>query len=56
MTKKPETKTPEAKPTEVEKKPKVRASKPSSNPFTQQNPGRPGRSASGGTPGSRRGK
>ena len=34
---------------------KVRTSKPSSNPFTQQHPGRPGRSANGGTPGSKRG-
>ena len=50
---------PEVKPT-VEPKPapelkKVRPAKPSSNPFTQQHPGRPGRSANGGTPGSKRG-
>ena len=51
-----ETKVAVAKPPEAEKTPKVHTSKPSSNPFTQANPGRPGRSANGGTPGSRRGK
>ncbi len=56
MTKKPEPKPTKAKPAEGEKKPKVRASKPSINPFTQQNPGSPARSAAGGTPGSRRGR
>ena len=58
MTKKPEVKkaktakTVEPKP---DPKPKVHTSKPSSNPFTQAHPGRPGRSANGGTPGSKRG-
>lgn len=56
MTKKAEAKKPaETKAAEVAKKPKVHVTKPSSNPFTAQNPGRVGRSANGGTPGSRRG-
>ncbi|MDP1828056.1 MAG: hypothetical protein Q8L48_32575 [Archangium sp.] len=61
MTKKAEAKKPaETKVAEVAKaegakKPKVHVTKPSSNPFTAQNPGRVGRSANGGTPGSRRG-
>ena len=56
MTKKPdapEVKKPvETKPAEVEKKDKPRSSKPGINPFTQANPGKPGRSAKD----SRRGK
>lgn len=51
-----EAKPAETKPVETEKAPKVHTSKPSSNPFTQAHPGRPGRSANGGQPGSRRGK
>lgn len=56
MTKKPEKKPAQSKPVDAAKKPKAHATKPSSNPFTQQNPGRPGRSAAGGTPGARRGR
>ena len=56
MTKKPdapEVKKPvETKPAEAEKKDKPRSSKPGINPFTQANPGKPGRSAKD----SRRGK
>lgn len=36
--------------------PRVHATKPSSNPFTQARPGSPNRSANNGQPGSRRGR
>ncbi|MDP3152155.1 MAG: hypothetical protein Q8N23_05760 [Archangium sp.] len=40
----------------AEPKPKVRTARPSSNPFTEQRPGSPNRSANNGQPGSRRGR
>ena len=61
MTKKPDAPAEKKKSTEPKPEPKaeskvVRKAKPSSNPFTEQRPGSPNRSANNGQPGSRRGR
>ena len=58
MTKKPDAPAEKKKSTEPkpEAKPKVRTTKPSSNPFTDQRPGSPNRSTNNEQPGSRRGR